>query len=170
MKDINTIMLNLVRMLALNTKEDISHPERWLLFITGKCTLTKWETAKKQSFYFPVWAVVLLSADFGPLMGRLSEKYTVFCVEYFCIGFSSQPQRARSCENYVEEIRTALKSVWVEALYALMPHSISSVYNEYYASKYPDEVQAILSPDGASTTLNASLKLQMSFYRKRGNN
>jgi pimeloyl-ACP methyl ester carboxylesterase len=33
----------------------------------------------------------------------------------------------------------------------LMPHSISSVFGEYYAAKYPEEVTAIISLDGTST-------------------
>lgn len=32
-----------------------------------------------------------------------------------------------------------------------MPHSISSVNSEYYASAYPGEVAAIISLDGIST-------------------
>jgi pimeloyl-ACP methyl ester carboxylesterase len=84
-------------------------------------------------------------------MRRLSEKHTVVCIEYFGVGFSSQTQRARTSENYVDEIRTALKSAGVEAPYVLMAHSISSVYSEYYASNYPAEVQAIISLDGTST-------------------
>ena len=31
-----------------------------------------------------------------------------------------------------------------KAPYILMPHSISSVYSEYYATKYPKEVEAII--------------------------
>lgn len=34
-----------------------------------------------------------------------------------------------------------------------MPHSISNIYNEYYASKYPEEVEAIIYLDGTSTSL-----------------
>lgn len=32
-----------------------------------------------------------------------------------------------------------------------MPHSISSIYGEYYAAKYPDEVEAVISLDGTSS-------------------
>lgn len=38
-----------------------------------------------------------------------------------------------------------------------MPHSISSVYSEYYASKYPNEVEAIISLDGTSTEYNEEM-------------
>lgn len=44
-----------------------------------------------------------------------------------------------------------LKKAGIKAPYVLMPHSISSVYSEYYAAKYPDEIQAIISLDGTPT-------------------
>ncbi|MDD3279851.1 MAG: alpha/beta hydrolase [Lachnospiraceae bacterium] len=99
----------------------------------------------------PGLGVGLPCADFSPLMRSLGEEYTVVCVEYFGVGFSTLTDRERTCENYVEEIRTALSNAGFEAPYIFMPHSISSVYCEYYASLYPDEVHAIISLDGTST-------------------
>lgn len=118
----------------------------------GKMHVYKMGSGEKTIVLLPGMGIALPSADFEPLMRKLSEKYSVVCVEYFGVGFSSQTQRVRTCENYVEEIRTALKGAGIEAPYILMPHSISSVYSEYYASKYPGEVQAIISLDGTSTT------------------
>lgn len=106
---------------------------------------------KKTIVLLPGMGVSLPSAEFGPLMRKLSEKYTVVCVEYFGVGFSSETSKPRTCENYVQETRTALKQAGFKAPYILMPHSISSVYGEYYASKYPDEVEALVSLDGTST-------------------
>lgn len=103
----------------------------------------------------PGMGVGLPSADFGPLMRKLSEKYTVVCVDYFGVGFSSQTTKPRTAENYVEEIRSALSKAGYKAPYVLMAHSISSVYSEYYASKYPHEVQTIISLDGTSTAYYA---------------
>ncbi|MFB0920608.1 MAG: alpha/beta hydrolase, partial [Oscillospiraceae bacterium] len=99
----------------------------------------------------------LPSAEFGPLMRRLGEEYKVVCVEYFGVGFSSETERPRTCENYVEEIRTALSKSGFKAPYVLMPHSISSVFSEYYAEKYPDEVEAIISLDGTSTAIEGEM-------------
>ena len=106
---------------------------------------------KKTIVLLPGMGVSLPSAEFGPLMRKLSEKYTVVCVEYFGVGFSSETSKPRTCENYVQETRTALKQAGFKAPYILMPHSISSVYGEYYASKYPNEVEALVSLDGTST-------------------
>jgi len=99
----------------------------------------------------PGLGVALPSADFSPLMRKLSEKYTVVCVEYFGTGFSSGTSKPRTCENYVEETRTALGKAGFRAPYVLMPHSISSVYSEYYAAKHPEEIEAIISLDGTTT-------------------
>ena len=102
----------------------------------------------------PGMGVGLPSADFAPLMRKLSEKYTVVTVEYFGVGFSSETSKPRTSENYVEEIRTALSQAGFKAPYVLMPHSISSVYSEYYAAKYPKEVEAIVSLDGTSSAFD----------------
>ncbi|TVQ22413.1 MAG: alpha/beta hydrolase [Spirochaetaceae bacterium] len=117
----------------------------------GRMHVYRMGSGEETIVLLPGMGIGLPSADFGPLMRRLSEKYTVVTIEYFGVGFSDQTQRARTTENYVDEIRTALNGAGVEAPYVLMPHSISSVYSEYYASMYPDEVQAIISLDGTST-------------------
>lgn len=99
----------------------------------------------------PGLGVALPSADFSPLMRELSENYTVVCVEYFGVGFSTETSRPRTTENYIEETREALNQAGFEPPYILMPHSISGVYSEYYAAKYPDEVEAIIALDSTST-------------------
>jgi pimeloyl-ACP methyl ester carboxylesterase len=134
-----------------NKKEAIEPYGQMVDVYDGQMHVYKMGSGEETIILLPGMGIGLPSADFGPLMRRLSEKYTVVSIEYFGVGFSSQTQRARTSENYVDEIRTALKSAGVEAPYILMAHSISSVYSEYYASKYPDEVQAIISLDGTST-------------------
>jgi len=95
----------------------------------------------------PGFGVPLPSADFGPLMRELSKEYTVVCIEYFGVGFSDQTNVPRTNENYTEEIRLSLSSAGFAAPYVLMPHSGSSIFSEYYAAKYPDEVSAIILLD-----------------------
>lgn len=103
----------------------------------------------------PGMGVALPSADFGPLSRRLGERYTVVVVEYFGVGFSSETKLPRTSEQYVEEIRMALTSAGFKAPYILMAHSISSIFSEYYAAKYPQEVKAIISLDGTSSAYYA---------------
>lgn len=117
----------------------------------GQMHLYKMGDGSKTIVLLPGLGVGLPSADFGPLMRSLCDEYTAVCVEYFGVGFSSLTGRERTCENYVEEIRAALSGAGFAAPYILMPHSISSVYSEYYACLYPDEVEAIISLDGTST-------------------
>ncbi|NLK05091.1 MAG: alpha/beta hydrolase [Spirochaetales bacterium] len=112
---------------------------------------------EKTIVLLPGMGVGLPSADFGPLMRALGEKYTVVVVEYFGVGFSSTTERPRSSANYVEEIRTALATAGFRGPYVLMGHSISSAYSELYASLHPEEVEAIISLDGTSTALSAPM-------------
>lgn len=132
-------------------KEQIQPYGRMIDVFDGQMHLYQMGNKDKTIVLLPGLGVGLPCADFSPLMRSLSEEYTVVCVEYFGVGFSTLTDRERTCENYVEEIRTALSNAGFEAPYIFMPHSISSVYCEYYASLYPDEVEAIISLDGTST-------------------
>lgn len=117
----------------------------------GKMHVYSMGSGQKTIVLLPGMGVALPSAEFGPLMRKLSEKYTVVCVEYFGVGFSSMTSKHRTCENYVEETRAALGKAGFKAPYVLMPHSVSTVFCEYYASKYPEEVEAVISLDGTSS-------------------
>lgn len=99
----------------------------------------------------PGFSVPLPSADFAPLMRKLSKKYTVVCIEYFGVGFSDQTQSPRTNESYTQEIRTALSLSGFAPPYILMPHSGSGIYSEYYATQYPDEVSGIIMLDTTSS-------------------
>lgn len=117
----------------------------------GKMHVYSMGEGEKTVVLLPGMGIGLPAADFSPLMRKLSEEHTVVAIEYFGVGFSSETARPRTTENYVEEIRSSLKEAGFEAPYTLMPHSVSSVYSEYYAAKYPDEVEAIISLDGTSS-------------------
>ncbi len=99
----------------------------------------------------PGHGVPLPSADFAPLMRKLSEKYRVVTVEYFGVGFSDETDKSRTCENYMNEIRESLDKAGIKPPYILMPHSISGVYSEYYATKYPEEVKGMILLDTTPT-------------------
>lgn len=108
-------------------------------------------SGEKKIVLLPGLGIPLPSADFSPLMRTLSNTYTVICIEYFGVGFSSGTSRSRTSEHYVEEIREALQRSGYAAPYVFMAHSLSSIYSEYYASKYPEEVEAVVSLDGTSS-------------------
>ena len=95
--------------------------------------------------------VILPSVDFKPLMDELSENYNIVIVEYFGYGFSDKTNAPRTNGNYVEEIRKSLASAGFNPPYVLMPYSASGIYAEYYATKYPQEVKALVLLDTTSS-------------------
>lgn len=117
----------------------------------GKMHIYSMRNGEDTIVLLPGMGVALPSADFAPLMRKLSEKYTVVCVEYFGVGFSDETDTPRTNENYTQEIRAALKKAGFQPPYVLMPHSASGVYSEYYATKYPEEIAGIVMLDTTST-------------------
>lgn len=109
---------------------------------------------KETIVILPGWGDPLPSADFGPLMRKLSGKYRVVTVDYFGVGFSNKTDKPRTCENYMNEIRTALNEAGIKPPYILMPHSISGIYSEYYIAKHPEEVKGLILLDSTITELN----------------
>ncbi|MEJ6949650.1 alpha/beta fold hydrolase [Natronospora cellulosivora (SeqCode)] len=109
-------------------------------------------SGEKTIILLPGYGVSLPSADFAPLMRKLSQNYKVVCIEYFGIGFSEEIDTPRTNENYVQEIRTVLNKAGFKPPYILMPHSASGIYSEYYARKYPEEVSAIIMLDTTSSS------------------
>lgn len=85
--------------------------------------------------------------DFEPLVNELSKNHKVVVAEPFGYGWSDGTNKARTVENMVEEVRTALKKAGIQGPYVLMPHSVSGVYSMYYANAYPDEIDAIIGID-----------------------
>ncbi len=134
-----------------NKVEEIKPYGEMVNIYDGQMHVYSMGEGEKTIILLPGMGVSLPSAEFGPLMRTLSKKYKVVCIEYFGVGFSSETSRERSIDNYVEEIRKVLEVEQIEPPYVLVPHSISSVFSEYYASKYPSEIEAIISLDGTST-------------------
>jgi pimeloyl-ACP methyl ester carboxylesterase len=93
----------------------------------------------------------LPSVEFAPLMRELAKKYTVCIIEYFGYGHSDSTDAPRTNANYVEEIREALGAARLKPPYVLMPYSISGVYSEYYAAKYPTEIAGLILLDTTPT-------------------
>lgn len=85
--------------------------------------------------------------DFTPLADKLCDEYKVVILEYFGYGTSDITENARTNENIVNEIRTALNELDIKPPYILMPHSMSGLYSLYYVDKYPDEVEGIIGID-----------------------
>lgn len=108
--------------------------------------------------------VPLPSADFGPLMRLLAQRFTVVCVEYLGVGHSDTTPVPRTNENLTHELRTALAKAGFSPPYLLMPHSASGITSEYYATQHPEEVSAILMLDTTSSA-EASARVPAFSYR-----
>lgn len=93
------------------------------------------------------FGTVAPSLDFEPMIEELKDEFKVTVVESFGYGYSNLTDKERSAENIVEEIRMALSELNIEPPYILMPHSIGGIYSQYYASKYPNEIEGIVMLD-----------------------
>ena len=98
------------------------------------------------------------TVEFAPLMRALSQKYTVCTVELFGYGHSDGIDTPRTNENYVGEIREALTQAGLHPPYVLMPYYASGIYAEYYAAKYPDEIEGLILLDSTPAVENVTQK------------
>lgn len=64
-------------------------------------------------------------------------------------GFSDDTEQEMTLAYIVEDYRKALKSAEIDAPYILMAHSIGGAYANYWASKYPEEIEAVVLVDGS---------------------
>ncbi|MGN0400791.1 MAG: alpha/beta hydrolase [Acetatifactor sp.] len=63
-------------------------------------------------------------------------------------GLSDDTDNEMTIEYIVEDYRSALKNAGIDAPYILMPHSIGGAYANYWVSKYPNEIEAVVFLDG----------------------
>ena len=104
-------------------------------------------TGKDAIVILPGFNVHLPTVEFAPLMRELATRYTVCTIDLLGYGYSDPADTPRTNENYVEEIRMALKKAGLKPPYALLPYSCSGLYAEYYAVTYPAEIKALLLLD-----------------------
>jgi len=148
---LNLIGFAINKVFFSNELDDIT-PYGQMVEVNGKMMhVYSMGSGEKTIVLLPGFGMALPSADFGPLMRELSKQYTVVSIEYFGTGFSDQTETPRTNENITEEIRIALSKTGFKPPFILMPHSVSGVYSEYYAAKYPDEVSVIIMLDTTST-------------------
>ena len=124
---------------------------------------------KKTVVLMPGLGSIAPSIDFKPLINELKKDFRVVVVEPFGYGFSEETSKERTVENIIDETRMALKKAKIEGPYILMPHSISGVYAQYYASAYPNEVDAIIMLDTTlvKACLEDSDKVDLSMGKKQ---
>lgn len=77
----------------------------------------------------------------------LAAETTVFAYNRPGYGRSSPPVTPRDGEHVMEELRELLRSQGVQPPYVLVGHSLGGLYLQWYARRYPDEVQALVLVD-----------------------
>jgi len=123
-----------------------------LIKVNGKnMHIRQMGTGDKTIVYLLGYGEPLPTAENAPLMRMLAENTTTCLIDYFGYGFSDSTERGHTNENYVQEIREVLAKSDLKPPYVLMPYSCSGIYAEYYAHKYPDEIEAIIMLDCTST-------------------
>lgn len=150
-----------------------------VLIITGRIYyLNSRKMMKKAGYYNPVSAgdydlnVYITGAENGEhtivglsgasvhnyalLMNRvneiLGEKNTLVYPDRAGYGLSDDTLKRQTVERVVDDYRTALKNAGIEAPYVLLPHSYGGVYATYWASVYPDEIEAVIHLDTTPIT------------------
>lgn len=86
----------------------------------------------------------------------LEEDNLVVYVDRAGYGLSGDSDKKMTIENIVEDYRTALKNSGIDGPYILMPHSLGGAYTSYWASKYPEEIEAVVFLDGTQLSENLS--------------
>lgn len=87
--------------------------------------------------------------DFKGLYSRLSDDYRIAVVERAGYGWSDDGATPRDIETVLAETRLALQLAGESPPYVLFPHSMSGLEALHWASRYPDEVTAIVGLDPA---------------------
>jgi pimeloyl-ACP methyl ester carboxylesterase len=86
--------------------------------------------------------------DFAPLIRELPG-YRVVVVEGFGYGYSDTQAPPRTIQNITAELHEALGHLHVQQPYVLLGHSLSGIYNLYYANRYRKEVAAVIGIDAS---------------------
>lgn len=89
------------------------------------------------------------------MTASLEEDNLVVFVDRAGYGFSGDTDNDMTLEYIVEDYRKALKNAGIEAPYILMPHSIGGAYANYWASNYPEEIEAVVFVDGSQLSATA---------------
>lgn len=87
--------------------------------------------------------------DFKPLYERLADRYRIVVIEKFGYGYSDECEGERSVDIITEQDREALATLHVDGPFILVPHSASGLEAVYWASQYPEEIEAIIGLDPA---------------------
>ncbi len=98
----------------------------------------------------PGWSCGSPSTEMAPLQDALKARYTVIITEPLGYGWSDEPNRPRTIENMLEELRAGLKAIGAKPPYFIAGHSIAGILMTYYAKEHPEEVSGLAYLDAHS--------------------
>lgn len=125
----------------------------------GNHSLNVAKFGNKEGGYTIVALAGIGMGDF-PVVARRMTAYLehdnlVVFVDRAGYGLSDDTDREMTLENIVDDYRAALKNSGIEPPYVLLAHSIGGMYASWWASKYPDEIEAAVFLDGTQLSENA---------------
>ena len=89
------------------------------------------------------------------MTAQLEPDNEVVFVDRAGYGLSDDTEREMTLVTVVEDYRTALKNAGVEPPFVLLAHSFGGVYASWWASQYPDEIEAVVFLDGTQLSETA---------------
>ena len=89
------------------------------------------------------------------MTAHLERDDIVVFVDRAGYGLSDDTDLEMTLEHIAEDYRAALKNAGFEPPYVLLAHSIGGMYASWWASKYPDEIEAAVFLDGTQLSENA---------------
>lgn len=105
------------------------------------------ELLKEKGYYNPI-SVGDYSITEREMTSVLENDNMVVFIDRAGYGLSDDTDNEMTLEYIVEDYRSALKNAGIDAPYILMPHSIGGAYANYWISKYPNEIEAVVFLDG----------------------
>lgn len=95
----------------------------------------------------PALGVTSAAYYYSGFMQLLSARHRVVTLDRAGMGYSDPSSHGKGLDQILEETRTALAHAGEKGPFVLLPHSIAGFEARYWASKYPDEVAAIIGLD-----------------------
>lgn len=118
------------------------------------------ELLKEKGYYNPI-SVGDYSITEREMTSVLENDNMVVFIDRAGYGLSDDTDNEMTLEYIVEDYRSALKNAGIDAPYILMPHFIGGAYANYWISKYPNEIEAVVFLDG--TQLSDALQLRTEY-------
>lgn len=99
--------------------------------------------------------------DYWNVHERAAQLTTSVVYDRAGMGWSSRVGLPRSSAEVTDELRQLLRAADIPAPYLLVGHSLGGLYARHYATRFPDEVTALVLLDPAHEDYNAYMPRQL---------